>query len=203
MLANSLTNRDNPLYHSIEGRTTGTIFLGTPMSGSDDNCWVEMGKRFLAIYPNLKRNQNAIDLGPKAARLRQIVSEFTSLVGARSNDRYRTPFQARYISEGQTMPKNPFAVIVESEMAAVPGVEPDIIDANHLNICKFVDNQDPGYVLVAGMIESIIAQVSSNDNKTTVRIHLFACKQHAQAFDFHNVTDQSFFNAGANLYPER
>ena len=156
--ANGLLGPVTSEAQSVKKHTVGAIFLGTPFQESDGVSWEEMGRRFLNLYM-LKRNEHVRGLREKSAKLQLICRNFVSFYNA-SADGQRRPLQVGCFSEGRQVEKSNEDFIVPKDSATFGDIEPIVINANHLNMCKYRNAQDQGFADVTSMIKSMIAKVN-------------------------------------------
>jgi protein SERAC1 len=120
------------------------IFLRTPFEGSDNAEWANTASRY-SSWISLTNNEKAKDLEERSAKLVGINEAFLKFLKAR--DRSKTPIEVAcyfeeypiYVADGG------FGVIVSKKSAVFPGIDSLSIPANHIDICKFKDEDRNGF----------------------------------------------------------
>ena len=116
-----------------------------------------MGKRFLKLY-RLGSNEHFRGLKQKSAKLQLICRNFVSFYTASAGG-LRRPLQVGCFSEGRQVEKSIKDFIVPKNSATFGDIEPIVINANHLEMCQYLNAQDQGFEDVTNMIRSMIAKI--------------------------------------------
>ncbi|KAI9726410.1 MAG: hypothetical protein M1834_009038 [Cirrosporium novae-zelandiae] len=152
----------------VVNNTCGTIFLGTPFKGSNKAAWASMAEKFLRLFGD-NNNQTTKDLDKDSKKLQQISLEFHMLLQQRYASKELNPIQVACFFESKSTKKTQWGMkidlgkIVTAESATLAGCKPVAINANHLTICKFADDQTTGFIDVTDILKLMI----SNIDKTT------------------------------------
>jgi hypothetical protein len=146
----NLLNEKTEHLRSIFVATYGILFLGTPHNGAEAAKWglllqnicsAMLPKRFLDTSPQLIEG-----LKTNNENLQSINRLFTEIVGR---------FHIFFFHETRPVNLHGVRVLIVDEPSAAPnyeGVERMGIEADHTGMCKFEDENAPGYEAVAEAI---------------------------------------------------
>lgn len=138
---------------SIYVSTYGILFLGTPHNGGDSGKWVSMLQSIsVAVLPrnplyNSPQRSDVSSLIYNSETLQNINRMFVDII-----DRYRIYF---FHECKPTNLKGVATIIVDEDSAApyMEGVERMGIERDHAHMCRFEDENAPGYDVVAEAIQ--------------------------------------------------
>ncbi|KAL8792387.1 MAG: hypothetical protein Q9195_005000 [Heterodermia aff. obscurata] len=126
--------------NQIECSTIGIVFLGVPHCGSDLEAWATIGRRMVSIFA--QTNKEIVNvLNPDSEMLQMIENNFHSILRQRKND----PIELVCFYE--ELP------IVPQRSAKIAGYNLYGIHANHMNMTKFSNREDPGYDAILGELQ--------------------------------------------------
>ncbi|EPS29829.1 hypothetical protein PDE_04779 [Penicillium oxalicum 114-2] len=184
----SLSNEKTEHLRSVYVSTFGILFLGTPHNGSDMAKWglllqkicsAVLPKKFMETSPQLIKS-----LQTNNETLQHINSLFADIMSR---------FHIYFFHETRSMDVKGTREIIVDESSAAPyfeGVERGGIEADHSHMCKFDDENSPGYEVVAEAIlrysreaPSVIADRWIEERKTR------AMEKRAKAREIYDGTD--------------
>lgn len=125
-------------------KTIGVIFLGTPFEGSSKAKWAGRALKVLDLVGTTHK-EDVKDLEERSAKLMSINDAFQKLLKAR--DRSRQFIEVACFFEQYAVYKagKKVGIIVPKESASLPGIDPQSIQDNHVDMCKFADDDREGY----------------------------------------------------------
>jgi protein SERAC1 len=132
--------------------TCGLIFLGTPFEGSAKARWAAAALRYLALTNSVTLN----DLQERSRTLISINEDFLKFL--RGRDRSWAPVEIACFFEQYPMSvagKN-IGLIVPKDSATLPGIDPLSISANHVDLCRFEDEDRNGYISISNILSQWI-----------------------------------------------
>ncbi|KAK0619672.1 hypothetical protein B0T14DRAFT_456077 [Immersiella caudata] len=143
-----VTSRNSPEAHlqKIYDSTAGVCFLGTPHCGSTLANW---GTVFGQIANTVKRiNTDLLRvLEPESEVLARIQEEFHKMLRSRTEQgRPQLPITCFY----EELPVKGVGEIVPKHSAILPAYNSIGIYANHMDMARFADEEDPGFESVSG-----------------------------------------------------
>lgn len=143
-------------------RTIGVVFLGTPFEGSSKAKW---GSRALKIldWISTTHKEDIKDLEERSAKLISITTAFQKFLKARDRSESREFVEVACFFEEYAMYKGgkKIGVIVPKESACLPGIDPQSIQANHVDMCKFEDEDREGYKRISQKLSQWISDLDS------------------------------------------
>lgn len=148
MCANALSkhNGTDTASDNLVERTIGIIFFGTSFEGSSKAKW---GSRALKIldWVNTTHKENVKDLEERSAQLVSIDTVFQKFLKARDRSESKIFLEVACFFEEYAMYKMgaKIGVIVPKESACLPDIDLQSIHANHVDMCKFEDEDREGY----------------------------------------------------------
>lgn len=130
----------------LVAKTIGIVFLGTPFEGSSKAKWARRGLKVLD-WVSTTHKEDVKDLEERSAKLVGINDAFQKLLKARDRSEARQFIEVACFFEQYAMYKagKKMGAIVPKESACLPGIEPQSIQANHVDMCKFEDEDREGY----------------------------------------------------------
>lgn len=166
----------------IVEKTIGAIFLGTPFEGSSKAKW---GGRALKVleWVSTTHKEDVKDLEERSARLTNINDAFQKFVKARDRSETGQFVEIACFFEQYAIYKagKRIGVIVPKESACLPGVDPQSIQANHVDMCKFEDEDREGYKNISQRLSLWIAdldrQRTGSAAKSNVRLLLYIYRE--------------------------
>jgi hypothetical protein len=173
-------------HHGIDGpsgtladRTVGIIFLGTPFEGSSKAKWGKRGLQMLD-WMSTTHKEDVKDLEERSAKLIDIYEAFQKFLKLRDRSETRNFVEIACFFEQYAMYKGrvKIGVIVPKESASLPGIDPQSIQANHVDMCKFEDEDREGYKNISHKLSQWIhgldrpSQASAKDDKVRCRFQV-------------------------------
>jgi hypothetical protein len=147
---------------NIADRTIGVIFLGTPFEGSSKAKW---GSRALKLldWVSTTHREDVKDLEERSAKLISINTAFQKYLKARDRSESREFMEVACFFEEYAMYKatKKLGVIVPKESACLPGIDPQLIQANHVDMCRFEDEDREGYKRISQKLSQWILDFES------------------------------------------
>jgi hypothetical protein len=144
----------------IVEKTTGIIFLGTPFEGSSKAKWAGRALKVLD-WVSTTHKEDVQDLQERSAKLMNINDAFQKLLKARDRSETRQFVEIACFFEQYAMYKGgkKIGIIVPKESACLPGVDPQSIQANHVDMCKFEDEDREGYKNISQRLSQWISDL--------------------------------------------
>jgi hypothetical protein len=127
-------------------KTIGVVFLGTPFEGSSKAKWAGRALKVLD-WINTTHKEDVKDLEERSAKLMAINDAFQKFLKTRDRSETRQFVEVACFFEQYAMYKanKKIGTIVPKESACLPGIDPQSIQANHVDMCKFEDDDREGY----------------------------------------------------------
>ncbi|OGE46779.1 hypothetical protein PENARI_c112G04431 [Penicillium arizonense] len=153
--------RSEQYLHNIVRCTRGIMFLGTPHHGAGLARWAEVVSRSIGLVK--QTNSDIVDV------LRR-----DSEVLARIQDGFHTMVKARSVVEPppievtcfyEELPVVGVGLVVPQDSAILPGYVPIGIHSNHMNMARFANVDDPGFVAVCGELRRWIRDAEGNKRR--------------------------------------
>lgn len=146
----SLSNEKTEHLRSVYVSTFGILFLGTPHNGSDVAKWgLLLHKICTSVLP-----KKVIEGSPQLIKALQTNNETLQHINSLFAD-IMSRFHIYLFHETRSMDVKGTREIIVDEASAAPyfeGVERGGIEADHSHMCKFDDENSPGYEVVAEAI---------------------------------------------------
>lgn len=142
------TSQQRPESHlkNVLQCTRGIIFLGTPHHGSGLANWAGGLARAIGVLKQTNPEILAV-LKSDSEVLERVQNSFHTMIRSRSQDGL-PPIEITCFYEELPLPG--VGVVVPSHSAILPGYIPIGIHSNHIDMTKFEDMEDPGFVAIAG-----------------------------------------------------
>jgi protein SERAC1 len=153
--ANALSRQDvtTSAYEHIVDRTRGLIFLGTPFGESKSN-HAKIALHFFELQCSIN-SQIPKHLEKRSQKLASIIEAFLGFLRAR--DRSPAPIEiACFFEEREITVAGKNIIIVPRDSATLPGFDSYSISANHVEMSKFKDEGDAGYILISMILSQWI-----------------------------------------------
>jgi len=140
-----------------------------------------MAERFLRLFGD-SNDQIIKDLDKDSGNLKRISMDFHVLLQERYASRDFKPIQVACFFETKSTilrwgpfkkAKTDLGQIVTAESATLAGYKPIPINADHLAMCKFLDDQTTGYVDITDMLKLMISKLDEDFDELKVRLHHF------------------------------
>lgn len=164
MCANALSRHNGTdifSTHLVE-KTIGVAFLGTPFEGSSKAKW---GSRALKIidWIGTTHKEDLKDLEKRSEKLISINTAFQKFLKARDRSKSRNFVEVACFFEEYSLYKTgvKIGVIVPKESAFLPGIDAQPIQANHVDMCKFEDEDREGYKRISQKLSQWISELES------------------------------------------
>jgi protein SERAC1 len=147
-------------------KTIGVIFLGTPFEGSSKAKWAGRALKILD-WISTTHKEDVKDLEERSAKLMSINEAFQKFPKARDRSETRQFLEVACFFEQYAMYKagKKIGTIVPKESACLPGIDPQLIQANHVDMCKFEDEDREGYKNVSQRLGVNGYRISTGDSK--------------------------------------
>ncbi|KAI1150648.1 hypothetical protein F4825DRAFT_425661 [Nemania diffusa] len=146
------------IYSSIAAATKSIMFFGTPHGGGKKTQWLEIARRSKVQGSKCKiidvLSRNTDDLMEIDEDFRQLTTKYDimnffetrPMIGAKSLVVDKTSANLTYSAEFQSLP----------------------VDADHISICKFVDDVDPPFIEICRVIKEAVG-IKANTKKADVK----------------------------------
>lgn len=146
-------------------KTLGVIFLGTPFEGSSKAKWAGRALKVLD-WVSTTHKEDVKDLEERSAKLISINDAFQKLLKARDRSEARQFIEVACFFEQYAMYKagKKVGIIVPKESASLPGIDPQSIQANHVDMCRFEDDDREGYKNVSQRLSQWISDLDRAKN---------------------------------------
>lgn len=144
----------------LVAKTIGIIFLGTPFEGSSKAKWARRGLKVLD-WLSTTHKEDVKDLEERSAKLVGINDAFQKLLKARDRSEARQFIEVACFFEQYATYKagKKIGIIVPKESASLPGIEPQSIQANHVDMCRFEDEDRDGYMNISQRLNQWISDI--------------------------------------------
>lgn len=151
-------------------KTVGVIFIGTPFEGSSKAKWAGRGLTVLD-WVSTTHKEDVKDLEERSTKLVSINDAFQKLLKARDRSEARQFIEVACFFEEYAMYKagKKLGVIVPKESASLPGIEPQSIQANHRDMCKFEDDDRGGYKNISQRLSQWISDLDRAGSSAAAR----------------------------------
>ncbi|KAF3386293.1 hypothetical protein F1880_001048 [Penicillium rolfsii] len=194
----SLSNEKTEHLRSVYVSTFGILFLGTPHNGSDIAKWgLLLHKICTAVLP-----KKVMEGSPQLIKALQTNNETLQHINSLFAD-IMSRFHIYLFHETRSMDVRGTREIIVDEASAAPyfeGVERGGIEADHSHMCKFDDENSPGYEVVAEAIlrysreaPSVIADRWIEERKTRT------LEKKAKAREIYDGTNEAVGQSMPNL----
>jgi protein SERAC1 len=154
----------DPASQGIANCTIGTLFLGTPFEGSSKAKYAKIALAILDYVLLPTQRQNVNDLEERSQVLRGISHLFAQFLKARYLSLEQPHLEVACFFEERPMHK-PVGFVVPKDSATWLGENPQSIQANHVNMCRFEDNYGSDYKKVAGKLSEWVSNIEVNKKK--------------------------------------
>ena len=141
-------------------KTIGVVFLGTPFEGSSKAKWAGRALKILD-WISMTHKEDVKDLEERSAKLMNINDAFQKFLKARDRSERRQFVEVACFFEQYAMYKagKKIGIIVPKESACLPGIDPQSIQANHVDMCKFEDEDREGYKSISQRLSQWISDL--------------------------------------------
>ena len=145
---------------SLVEKTIGAVFLGTPFEGSSKAKWAGRALKILD-WISTTHKEDVKDLEERSAKLMSINDNFQKFLKARDRSETRQFVEVACFFEQYAMYKlgKKIGTIVPKESACLPGIDPQSIQANHIDMCKFEDEDREGYKNISQRLSQWISDL--------------------------------------------
>ena len=155
---------------SLVDETKGIAFLGTPFKGSTKAKWAEVAEKMYNLFPSGSSNKDLRgNLEVDSQKLATLGEEFPDLLRRNKESSAKTSNSSiRIMCFFEQMPTKA-GMIVDRESASLPGEEKQSLAADHKDMCKFADPNDPDYKRVLNVLREWVQEIrdAKKDIKTT------------------------------------
>lgn len=145
---------------SLGEKTIGIVFLGTPFEGSSKSKWAGRALKILD-WISTTQKEDVKDLEERSAKLMSINEAFQKFLKARDRSETRQFVEVACFFEQYAIYKagKKIGTIVPKESARLPGIDPQSIQANHVDMCKFEDEDREGYKNISQRLNQWISDL--------------------------------------------
>jgi hypothetical protein len=157
-----VTANQRPEKHlkSILELTRGIVFLGTPHHGSSLARWAEMLAKSIGLFKQTNPEILQV-LKTDSEVLAHIQDSFHTMIRSRAGAAL-PPIDITCFYEELSLPG--VGTVVPSHSAILPGYIPIGIRSNHMNMTKFENADDPGFVIFAGELRRWVKYLAAAEN---------------------------------------
>ncbi|RYO56649.1 hypothetical protein AA0116_g8440 [Alternaria tenuissima] len=149
---------------SLVNHTGGVVFLGTPFEGSSKAEWGRTALRVVDCFSDTKK-EDVKDLEERSAKLVSINEAFLKFLKAR--DRSGAPVEVECFFEALSLKiLGKRFLIVPKKSAVLPGIDGQSIEANHVDMCKFADEERSGFRSISEKLSQWIKAMHEIPAKT-------------------------------------
>lgn len=164
MCANALSrhNGTDIASNNLVERTIGVVFLGKPFEGSSKAKWGSRALKILDLITTTHK-EDVKDVEERSTKLISVNTAFQKFLKARDRSEFKQFVEEACFFEGCAMHKGKtkIGVIVPRELACLPGIDPQPIEANHVSMCKFEDEDKEGYKRISQKLSQWISNLDS------------------------------------------
>jgi len=141
-------------------KTIGVVFLGTPFEESSKAKWAGRAVKVLD-WVSTTHKEDVKDLEERSAKLTSINDAFQKFLKARDRSETRQFVEVACFFEQYAMYKagKKIGIIVPKESACLPGIDPQSIQANHVDMCRFEDEDREGYKNISQQLSQWISEL--------------------------------------------
>lgn len=141
-------------------KAIGVIFLGTPFEGSSKAKWGSRALKILDLFSTTHKD-DIKDLEERSAKLMSINDAFQKFLKTRDRSEAGEIVEVACFFEEYAVYKarTKIGVIVPKESACLPGIDPQSIAANHVDMCRFEDEDREGYKSISQKLSQWISDV--------------------------------------------
>ncbi|KAI9761363.1 MAG: hypothetical protein M1840_001959 [Geoglossum simile] len=157
-LVSSQQRPDRHLRKIVES-TRGIIFLGTPHRGSGLSRWARMLAKAISLIKQTNPQILQV-LQPDSEVLARIQESFYTMVRARNQQGFR-PLEITCFFEELPLPV--IGTVVPVESATLPGYTQIGIHSNHVDMIKFEDKNDPGFISIVGELRRWVKELGRSN----------------------------------------
>lgn len=127
-------------------KTIGVVFLRTPFEGSSKAKWAGRALKVLD-WVSTTHKEDVKDLEERLAKLMNVNNAFQKFLKAQDRSETGQFVEVACFFEQYAMYKagKKIGTIVPKESACLPSIDPQSIQANHVDMCKFKDEDREGY----------------------------------------------------------
>ncbi|PMD17926.1 hypothetical protein NA56DRAFT_542480, partial [Hyaloscypha hepaticicola] len=134
--------------------TVGILFLGTPHFGADLASWAKFGSKLASILTSSNPSIVAV-LQPHSEVLANIQKSFHSLLRCRRDEGTEICITCFF----EELPLPVVGEVVPKHSAILPAYSSYGIHANHMDMVKFANANDAGYVAVRGELQRWVRRI--------------------------------------------
>lgn len=155
---------------SLVEKTIGVVFLGTPFEGSSKAKWAGRALKLLD-WVGTTHKEDVKDLEERSAKLMSINDSFQKFLKARDRSETGQFVEVACFFEEYAIYKlgKKIGIIVPKESACLPGIDPQSIQANHVDMCKFEDEDREGYKNISQRLSQWILDLDKRLNGSAAR----------------------------------
>ncbi|KAF2807646.1 uncharacterized protein BDZ99DRAFT_489297 [Mytilinidion resinicola] len=162
VVANALSSPhgDNIGAQSVVKATRGVLFFGTPFEGSNKARWGGIVETFLKVFTETNP-KNIETLKEHSDSLVAINHNFAKFLMSRAKSQKEHSVEVANFFEELSLKIGRKSVgrIVTQDSATIVGVDPIGIEADHISMCKFEDEERRGYVRASEQLQGWIKRL--------------------------------------------
>jgi hypothetical protein len=122
-------------------------------------------------WTSTTHKEDVKDLEERSAKLMSINDAFQKFLKARDRSESREFVEVACFFEQYSMYKTgkKMGIIVPKESARLPGIDPQSIEANHVDMCRFEDEDREGYKSVLAQLNRWILDLDMQRNGSAAK----------------------------------
>ena len=151
-------------------KAIGVVFLGTPFEGSSKAKWAGRALKVLD-WVSTTHKEDVKDLEERSAKLMNINDAFQKFLKARDRSETGQFVEVACFFEQYAMYKagKKIGIIVPKESACLPGIDPQSIQANHVDMCKFEDEDREGYKNISQQLSQWVSDLDRRREGSAIK----------------------------------
>ncbi|KAI0439307.1 Alpha/Beta hydrolase protein [Xylaria telfairii] len=155
VVANALSQHTT---RGIADHTVGIVFLGTPFKGSSIATYGRLWVEFLSYLTETQKGNLQL-LETRSEKLTNVTHSFAKFLKSRDRSQTLPYLEVACFFEDRPLYKGSIKVgfIVPKDSASWLGVDPISIPKDHIDMCKFQDEDGSDYKSVAGKLRQMVA----------------------------------------------
>jgi len=178
--------------------TRGIVFLGTPHHGAGLAHWAEGLARAIGALKQTNAEILAV-LKSDSEVLERVQGSFHTMIRSRIQDGLPAIEITCFFEE---LPLPGIGVVVPSHSAILPGYIPIGIHSNHMEMTKFEDVDDPGFVAIAGELRRWVKGLAQVESSTRLEMRTNGLERRSASQEAESRAGQKVtkINQGGSVY---